>query len=61
MGDLPIPRGGNMHERLQALTDDELRAVVGGEDIIDEIKRMIFHEHDSKLNLTKRYGDSIVR
>ncbi len=50
-----------MGERLQALTEDELRAVVGGDDLIDEIKALIFHQHDSKLNLSKRYGDSIVR
>ena len=50
-----------IQERLQPLTDDELRSVVGGDDIVEEIKKMIFHEHESKKNVWRTYGPSSVR
>lgn len=46
------------------LTDGELRLVTAGENvtgIVEEIRKALFHEHDSKTNVWKVYGASTVR
>lgn len=56
-----------MDIRLPALTEDELGAVgagarlVGVTDIVEEVKRLIWHEHASRRDVWKDYGPSAVR
>lgn len=59
-----------MRERLQTLSEDELRYVAGGINligdvgeptIVEKIKELITHEHRSTQNVWKVYGASTVR
>lgn len=56
-----------MDARLPSLSADELAAVGAGATIVgvlervEEIKKQLFHQHESKRDIWKEFGPSAVR
>ena len=56
-----------MDARLPALSAEEMSAIggasllVGGTGIVEEIRKALFHQHESQRDIWKDYGSSTVR